>query len=167
MMKRTSLTQDQLKAAMDYDPVTGLFRWIAPRQNIKVGDVVGNFSGRYVRIKFEQKSYPAHCLAWLWMTGSWPKNEIDHRDTDKHNNCWNNLREATRVQNSHNRSVDCDKMYTSLKGVTFAKGRRKWQANIRYNGKLKHIGYFSTAEAAHAAYAERARELFGVYARIA
>lgn len=167
MMKRTSLTQAQLKSQLVYDPGTGLFVWLVSKKGTTIGAVAGDFSGRYVRLKLFQKSYPSHCLAWLWMTGAWPKDEIDHWDTDKHNNRWSNLREATRVQNSYNRSVDCDKVYTSLKGVTFAKGRRKWQANIRVNGKLKHIGYFSTAEAAHAAYAEKAHELFGVYARTA
>jgi hypothetical protein len=166
MMKRTFLTQEELREALDYNPLTGLFVWISPRKSIRVGAVAGDFSGRYVRLKFQQKSYPAHCLAWLYMTGRWPKDEIDHIDTNKHNNAWKNLREATRVQNAHNASPMNNKKYSRLKGVTYAKGRRKWMASIRLGGKhSRFIGYFDTEQEAHAAYVAKARETRGEFAR--
>jgi hypothetical protein len=163
-MKKTSLTQAQLKQALFYDSVTGLFRWISRRKNVRVGAIAGNFR-RYVSIKLDQKVYMAHRLAWLYMTGRWPDNEIDHKDTNKHNNRWSNLREATRVQNAHNARPMKNKKYTSLKGVTYAKGRRKWQAGIKIKGRLVGLGYFDSAEAAHAAYAQAAIRLRGEFAR--
>lgn len=48
-----------------------------------------------------------------------------------------------------------------LKGVTEEKGRlrRKFKAVIRINGKLKHLGYYPTAEDAHKAYMAAFNEL--------
>lgn len=168
MMKRTALTQKELRKALNYDPLTGLFTWASPRKSVNVGEVAGDFSGRYVRIKFQQKSYPASCLAWLWMTGAWPDNEVDHFDTNKHNNRWGNLREATRTQNSYNARPMRGKKYSSLKGVSFVKGRKKgWVAHIRTGGKhSKFIGFYATAEEAHAAYAVKAKELRGEFVRV-
>jgi hypothetical protein len=37
-------------------------------------------------------------------------------------------------------------------GVTWYKRDKRWLAQIRVNGRLKNLGYFSSAEAAHAAY---------------
>ena len=165
-MKKTALTQEQLHEVLFYDPYTGIFTWRIARQNIRIGQVAGDFSGRYVRIKIDQKSYAAHCLAVLYMTGAWPEHDVDHRDTQKHNNRWLNLRPATSAQNAHNRSPLQNKKYSKLKGVTWAK-RGKWQANIRVDGVLKHIGYYDSAEEAHAAYARCAIELRGEFARTA
>lgn len=41
---------------------------------------------------------------------------------------------------------------THLPGTSWSKGRQKWSAEIMVNRKRKHIGYFATAEEAHAAY---------------
>ena len=37
-------------------------------------------------------------------------------------------------------------------GVSFYKRTRKYRARVRFNGKLKHIGYFNTADEAFEAY---------------
>ena len=170
MMKRTSLTQEELKKHLHYNQRTGLFTWKTRRKAIAVGDVAGDFTGRYVRIKFNQKSYPASCLAWLWMTGEWPKHEVDHKDTDKHNNRWKNLRAATRKQNTYNTRPIRNKKYTALKGVSYAKsrtGKNKWVAAIKVDGRNRLVGYFDSAERAHKAYCFVAKELRGEFARVA
>jgi hypothetical protein len=169
LAKEALLSHADLKARLVYEPLTGLFRWVEIYHRTKIGTVAGNFSGRYVDIKLDQVHYMAHRLAWFYMTGKWPVDEIDHWDTDKHNNRWKNLREATRSQNAGNASPMKNKKYTSLKGVTYAAGRRKWMANIRRDGKnySSFIGYYDTAEEAHAAYAVKAKELFGHFARTA
>lgn len=170
MMKPSTLTQTELKNILRYDSKTGLFYWAAARKSIRVGDIAGDFSGRYVRIKISQRQYPAHCLAWLYMTGAWPNSGLDHRDTDYQNNKWENLRKATPVQNCANRKPLQNKKYTPLKGVTFQKqGNRKkrWMATIRIAGRKKFIGYYSTPEQAHAAHMTIAKKLHGEFARAA
>lgn len=166
-MKRTALTQEQLKKILRYDKRTGLFYWASNYHTTKVGSVAGNFSSRYVRIKFGGKGYPASCLAWMYVTGEWPPHEVDHKDTDKHNNRWRNLRSATRVQNAYNARPMRGKKYGTLKGVTWAKGRRKWMAAIRVQGRSTTIGYFDSEKKAYQAYTRKAKELRGEFARVA
>jgi hypothetical protein len=94
------LTAERLRELLDYDPETGVFtRRITTGRNRrwKAGDKV---SGRpsattgYLGIGIGKRRYAAHRLAWLWMTGEWPKNLMDHRDCDRTNNRWVNLREV-------------------------------------------------------------------------
>lgn len=39
------------------------------------------------------------------MTGKWPEDLVDHKDNIKHNNIWENLREANHSQNNKNRAA--------------------------------------------------------------
>jgi hypothetical protein len=107
----------------------------------------------------------AHRLAWLWMIGEWPAEEIDHIDGNPLNNRWKNLRLATRGENQFNRGAD----YTNTsgyKGVTYHKQCRKWVARIGHKRKSYHLGLFETAKTAHAAYCEAAIRLHGEFARL-
>ena len=54
---------------------------------------------------------------------------------------------------------------TGFKGVSYHKQRKKFVSNIGFNGKLKHLGYYATAEQAHQAYVAAAKELHGEFAR--
>ena len=38
------------------------------------------------------------------------------------------------------------------KGVSWVKGRRRWQAQIRFDGKVRHLGYFEDENAAAGIY---------------
>jgi hypothetical protein len=89
-------------------------------------------------------------LAWFYTTGAWPKDQIDHIDGNKSNNRFANLREATPSQNTQNqrRAMRTNKL--GILGVILARG--KFRAQIWFDGKNKFLGYFATAEAAHAAY---------------
>lgn len=103
----------------------------------------------------------ANRLAWLYMTGKWPKEIIDHRDLDKSNNIWDNLREATYTENNYN--VPTISTNTSgYKGVSVARHNpNKWRASISHNNKTVHIGTFDTKEEAYAAYCAKSEELRG------
>ncbi len=99
------------------------------------------------------------------MTGEWV-DEVDHENTVRSDNRWDNLRAATRGQNRAN--CGAYKNNTSgLKGVSFYKRTGKWKAQIQASGKKTFLGYFLTKEAAHQAYAHAANEYFGEFARAA
>ncbi|MFW4291481.1 HNH endonuclease [Salmonella enterica subsp. enterica serovar Paratyphi C] len=45
----------------------------------------------YIRIYINKKWYLAHRLAWLYVTGKWPINVIDHINRNKADNRFINL----------------------------------------------------------------------------
>lgn len=96
-----------LKEFIHYNPNTGIFTWlkVPPHSRVKAGDTAGNGVMRYPRISLNNWHYSAHRLAFFYITGAWPKDQIDHIDGDTKNIKWENLREATRQQNGWNRKV--------------------------------------------------------------
>jgi hypothetical protein len=120
----------------------------------------------YVAIGIGGHRYLAHRLAWLYMTGGWPRRRIDHRNGTPSDNRWTNLREATGSQNISNAKRHKDSS-SGLKGATWESWSGKWRSTIRSNGKTYHLGRFRTPEEAHAAYCEAAIRLNGEFARTA
>lgn len=92
--------------------------------------------------------------------------ETDHINGNRLDNRKCNLRTATVNQNQHNQRKHIDNR-SGYKGVAWHKRRDKWIARIILNKKSRHLGYFSTAEAAHKAYRIAAKELYGDFARMA
>lgn len=134
---------------------------------MKAGDIAGmTHRTGYRMIYTGGKMYSSHRLAWLYMTGEWPTKDIDHINCVKHDNKWANLREATDAQNAMNRPK---RVMTSgrLKGITWNKSAKKWQAGIGHNGVYHYLGLFNTQENAHAAYCVAAVARFGEFARAA
>jgi hypothetical protein len=164
-MVESTLTHERLLAALQYDPQTGIFRWkIRTSIRVMVGQQAGSIVKGYVEIGLDGVHYQAHRLAWFYMTGEWPALQVDHKDTNRANNAWFNLREATHGQNVTNSGPRRNNR-TGLKGVTPFNGR--WHARIMHDGALHLLGYFDSPEAAHAAYARKAHELHGEFARVA
>jgi hypothetical protein len=91
---------------------------------------------------------------------------MDHANGDRGDNRIDNLREATQSQNSAN-SWRPHKSTTGFKGVSSSGRKTKpWAAHIKQHGKSQFLGRYDTPEAAHAAYAMKAVELFGEFARL-
>ena len=158
------ITQSHLKELIHYDPITGIFTWIKPRYGVTVGKEAGSINGRgYRQIVINGKTYKAHRLAFLYHTGGFPPNEIDHVNRIKEDNRWLNLREATRSQNMSN-IVKPRNNTNEFKGISWHKGVTKWIAQIQLNGKKKHLGCFDTPEEAHVAYCKASDELHGEFA---
>lgn len=164
MGKESTLTAEALRAILHYDPETGHFTWLEDRGRIRVGDRAGSLQwlGRtaYLYICIDHKQHRAHRLAWLYMTGKWPEDMLDHRDGDGSNNRFANLREATGAQNSQAPNKRMLPQNTSgYTGVSTKKGRNKWNASIAVNRRRIYLGSFSTAEEASAAYLAAKRRL--------
>jgi len=143
----TTITVDDVKSALNYDPETGVFTWKVRRgQRGKVGASAGCSHRGYVRIALYGKSYMAHVLAFFYMTGDWPLHEIDHKDGDKANNRWANLREATRAQNMRNRSAYKNNKL-GLKGISMhARGR--YQVTIYADKRPIYMGLYVSLDEA-------------------
>lgn len=101
-----NLTADYLRHLLHYDPLTGVWTWInpLPRSKMHRGDVAGSIDSNGRRkIRIASAHYYSSRLAWLYMTGKWPQDQIDHKNRIKDDDRWENLREATQSQNSYNR----------------------------------------------------------------
>jgi hypothetical protein len=95
------------------------------------------------------------------MTGRDPVAQIDHRDFDKANNRWCNLREASGSQNCHYRKIPRINK-SGFRGVHLRPSGR-YRAKIHDGGKQTYLGLFDTAEEAYAAYVEASKRLFGEF----
>jgi len=168
MSSRNELTAERLRELLHYDPETGVFtRRVAIGRHGRwgVGSPAGSISKHhgYVEVGIEGRGYLAHRLAFLYMLGRWPEPEGEHRDLDKTNNRWSNLREATDWQNKGNRASRADNIL-GLKNVYWSERDRKWIADVRAKGK-RWWGYFDTPGQAHNAACEVSKKYFGEYAR--
>lgn len=156
--------QETVKKHVSYNPETGEVTRIysaSPRLRGKVPFVITspvNGNG-YIEVAIEGKSYTLHQIAWIIKTGGLPDADkrIDHRDRNKLNNAWSNLRELSAGGNVRNQSQTSSKSASGFTGVSLvkekvAKGHKKpWMAHIRIDKKLRLIGYFATVEEAVAA----------------
>jgi hypothetical protein len=169
------MTQYELKSLLRYDPDTGIFTWLRrPNDGTKStkafntrfgGKQAGCFdkSTGYRVVRVKDVLYYEHRLAHFYMTGQWPE-QIDHRDFDRVDNRWSEIRHASMAQNQHN--VRRQKNNTSgRKGVHWDKQTEQWRARIDFNGKVYNLGRFDSFELAVAVREKAEYVLHGEYAR--
>ena len=163
---RALISHERLLHLVTYDPEMGFFRW-----NFQVGShgvkdaIAGGLDNRgYWALRLDGKAYQAHRLAWFYMTGKWPKDQIDHANLRRSDNRLENLRECDNSQNNANRKAQSNNTL-GTKGVHFNKSLKKFRAQIKVRGKRIHIGLFDSLEQAATAYSEAAAEHFAEFAR--
>lgn len=161
------LSKVTLSEILHYDPNSGVFTWkVKPNRRIKIGDEAGSLTKQgYLKIKISGVDHKAHRLAWLYMTGEWPSNGIDHKDNVKTHNWFANLRPATQSQNMANCGAHRNNS-TGFKGVSYHSQSGKWTARIRHNGIRHNLGIFKTPEIAFAAYCKAAKKYHGEFANV-
>jgi hypothetical protein len=163
-MASANLTAARLREVLHYCPDTGGFTWRFSRRGVKAGSVAGSVSKEqgYRYICVDRRSYLAHRLAWLYMNGEWPAEQVDHKFGIRDDNRWSELRAANNTFNRQNmRAARHDNKSAGLLGVSIQRGNgdARYRARITTNGVEQLIGRFDTAEAAHAAYIEAKRRL--------
>ena len=156
---KTDLTLSSLRELLHYDPETGAFTWRGRSgRGTNKSNAAGNLAGSkstkgYICIKVGGgKSVKAHRLAWFYMTGEWPAEQIDHKDNIRANNAWANLRMATPKQNAQNQKSPSRNNKSGYLGVTWDRTQEKWAATICVNGRNRRLGRFKDPQSAHFAY---------------
>lgn len=166
---------ERLRDLFAYDPETGALTWKARPVNKKAdaaintrraGTAAGSLTKRgYLTVGIGYaKYYLAHRIVWKLMTGDEPT-QVDHRDGDRINNRWLNLRAADNSTNLMNSKLRSDNK-SGVKGVFWDAPHKAWRAVITANGKSERLGRFATVEQAAEVINARRIELHGEFARL-
>lgn len=167
---RKPLTQERPKELLHYDPDTGIWTRInGGRKGSKLGRAGCLKKHGYRTIDVDGFRRYEHQLAVLYVEGWLPDNSvrIDHADTVRDHNWWDNIRVATPTLNCANRRMN----YTNSVGFKCVsrhpdpRRSKPYSAHIKINRKAIHLGWFYTPEEAHAAYCTAATEVHGEFAR--
>ena len=171
---KPQLSQVRLRELFDYKAETGLLIWrprplsdFKSRQVFSAwktrysGKVAGCVQNGYRIIRFDNVSYRAHRLIWVFHHGEIPDGkEIDHINGSRSDNTLENLRLATHAENLRNAGANRNNT-SGRKGVHFHKPTKKYRAQIRVGGRRIVLGDFTSIEAATNAYREAALKYHG------
>ena len=161
---------EKARDLLNYNIITGELTWrdsTKGRGHVhKKGDIVGSINGNGyyvtpVTLNKKSKTLQIHRIAWFIYYGYLPNN-IDHINMDRKDNKISNLRDCTPQENMRNKRA-YKNTSSKFKGVSFHKRDEKWTAQIRFNGKLRHLGYFNLEVDAHNAYERASKNLFGKF----
>ena len=155
------LTQAELKELLSYDADTGQFtRLMSATRTDRIGKIAGkNRPDGYREIKINGKEYYAHRLAWLYVHGEWPADQIDHINGVRSDNRIDNLRLASKKQNMENRKQQINNK-SGYRGVYWHTTSGKWRARVKHHGKHYESGSFDVLEEAAAAAKAMRDQLF-------
>lgn len=170
MTKKRKLPSPRvLRRLLDYDPETGELRWKerpvwifknpqdhktrkwnadkwntrwAGRSALQATHSEGYRSGAIF-----YKKYFAHRVIWAIVYGEWPEHDIDHLNGDRSDNRLENLRAVTRSENLRNQKMNT-RNTSGATGVYWFGERNKWIAQIKIDGKMKHLGTFDDFDSA-------------------
>lgn len=164
------ITQSRLKELLHYNPETGIFTWTDAVSNIRSrcrpNDIAGyKHPYGYIIIKIDQIKYPAHRLAFLYMTGNFPIYETDHINTIRDDNRWDNLRDIPRKLNQENKTKVQSNNKSGKSGVHYCNTHKKWVARIKHKQKTISLGYFDSKDDAIAARLNGEKQYFK-YSRV-
>lgn len=156
------LTIERLKQVLWLDLDEGRFYWRVKIRGIRIGMQAGSFDAHgYGQVKVDGVLYKEHRLVWFYVTGTWPKDQIDHANHDRRDNRFANLREVNNMANHLNRPMQSSNT-SGFVGVSFCPRTKCFEAYITVNKKRIGLGMHKTVEAAASARAA-ANELYGFH----
>lgn len=164
---KQNLNQTELKERLSYNSETGEFIWRFRAEASKSWN--SKYSGKsagtldyqgYYRISINNQIYRAHRLVFLYITGNWPTELVDHINGKPSDNRWCNLRLVNHIQNRTNHSVRSNNS-SGATGVTQNKKNGKWIASI----KGRSLGVFKDFESALQVRKDAENKMYGIYIR--
>jgi hypothetical protein len=156
------LTIERLKEALWFNAEEGRFYWNCKVKGIRIGTQAGSVDAHgYGQIRIDREIYKEHRLVWLYVTGAWPKDQIDHQNHIRRDNRFENLREADNHTNHMNRPMQSSNT-SGFVGVSYCSRTKCFAAYITVDGKQLKLGRHKTLEAAIAA-RKAANERYGYH----
>ena len=138
-----------LQERFEYESNTGVLRWKTPpqRSRVQVGDIAGKTQANgYLRVMLNKRNFLVHRIIWKLMTGEEPPVAIDHKDRNRSNNRWSNLRASDMQRNQGNR---------------IGRGTRQTQWGWEAWGGGNYLGTYKTEKKAHQTYVQWHLSYFG------
>lgn len=160
---KTELTVERLRELLHYNPETGVFTWKLKRPGrCGAGKEAGCFDAAHsgIKISVDGKQYKANRLAWFYVNGTWPKDQLSYINGCSVDNRIGNLRECD-MQNRKARNDNS----SGFVGAVWNKKNQRWQAQIKIDGRNKHLGNFTDPRSASDAYAKAKEALLKQKAR--
>lgn len=124
----------------------------------------------YIRVKTPWgELMGVHQIAWALYHGEWASQQIDHINCIRDDNRICNLRLVTPAQNAQNRRKANSTNTVGLLGVNkrWRGASYRYEARIRAHGVDYRLGWFASAEEAHAAYMAAKARLHDGFASVA
>jgi len=167
MTKRELPTPKTLRKLLRYKPDTGKLFWRERMPDMfkdgkrakewKCNNWNSRFAGKEAFTAINVQGYKvgaifdmmhrAHRVIWAMETGEWPEFEIDHKDHDRANNIWDNLKDVTHRVNQMNATLQSNNT-SGVVGVYWDKSREKWMSSIKVMSENKYLGRFDDIEGA-------------------
>ena len=136
------LSAESVRSLLSYNPHTGILKW---KQDVgsraKKGAIAGSSTNKYGhrQIGIKGGRYLVHRVIWLWMTGKWPEELIDHHNGITYDNKWENLRLADKSKNAANSNPHKDNK-SGYKGVSRRHNYNKWRARFAKLNEVENVG---------------------------
>jgi hypothetical protein len=167
-VEKRELTHERLLEVLSYERSSGKFTWkLATSRRVNVGDEAGVIAANgYRYIGIDGGKYLAHRLAWFYVKGVWPAEQVDHKNVDRSANAFSNLREANQSNNTANGKLRSTNK-SGFKGVSWDAEKQKWVVGITKNYRRFVLGRFDDPAEAHKVYMQAAERMFGDFARAA
>jgi len=146
MSSNNTITVERVRELLDYDPETGVLTWKLSRGSVRAGKIAGSIDYKgYRTIQVDGINYRSHRLAWVYVYGYWPPEQLDHINGVRIDNRIKNLRPVNQSESSRNMSRRRTNS-SGTTGVRFNKRDKKWVARIGVNCKWIYLGYFDSKE---------------------
>jgi hypothetical protein len=156
---------EYLRKRLRYEPETGKLYWL------DCEDMPNNWRTRhagkeafttvqskgYRHGSIDDQKYLTHRVIWALVYGTWPEDQIDHKNGDRADNRIENLRVVSNTENQRNASKRADNT-SGVCGVRWYESKGKWRAEVTVHGKNRHLGLFTSFDDAVAARKAAARE---------